>query len=405
MGKFWWPLTIGVAVVSILFRQNLLFLLSLLLALMGGASVFWARVCLSGVTYQRRFGSLRLFFGEETDLFVEVVNAKPLPLAWLRAEDECPAALTMAPARLASTYQPARKRLVNLLTLRWYERVTRHYHVCGTRRGAWAFGPVELSSGDIFGFTLRRELAPGIDTLVVYPRIVPLTALGLPARRPFGDFGTPHRLSEDPLRVSGARAYAPGDSMRHIHWKATARHQELQTKQFDPSASHPLAIFLNVNIFERLWQGIDSELLEYAITATASVARWAWDNRHPIGLYANAVVQPGGRPVAIAPSSHRDQLLHILDALARTSDYARWPIESTLQQASLHLPYGATVVVVTAVVSDLLVRMLLELRVRDFGVTLITLGQADVAQRIPGIRVYHIGGRKEWQELATLALA
>ena len=405
MGKFWWPLTIGVAIISILFRQNLLFLLSLLLALMGGASVLWARVCLSGVTYRRRFGSNRLFFGEETDLYVEIVNAKPLPLAWLRAEDEYPAALAVTPARLASTYQPARKRLVNLLTLRWYERVTRHYRVSGTRRGAWSFGPVELSSGDIFGFALRRAEVPGSDTLVVYPRMAPLTALGLPARRPFGDFGTPRRLSEDPLRLNGARAYAPGDSMRHIHWKATARRQELQTKQFDPSATHPMAICLNFNTFERLWQGTDTELLEYAITAAASVARWAWDNRHPVGLYANGMLQPGGQQVAIAPSSHPDQLLRILDALARCADYARWPIETTLQRATLHLPYGASVVMITAVVSDLLARSLSDLDGHDFGVALITLGQAGDAQRIPGIRHYHIGGRKEWHALDALALA
>jgi len=404
MGKFWWPLTIGLAVVSILLRQNLLFLLSLLLALMGGASLLWARVCLSGVTYQRRFGSARLFYGEETDLFIEVVNAKPLPLAWLRAEDEFPAALAVTPARLVATHQPTRKRLVNLLTLRWYERVTRHYRVRGVRRGAWAFGPVELSSGDIFGFVVRREVTPGADMLVVYPRIVALTALGLPARRPFGDFSTPRRLSEDPLRLNGARAYAPGDSMRHIHWKATARRQELQTKQFDPSASHPLAIFLNVNTFERLWEGIDTALQEYAITTAASVARWAWDSRHPVGLYANTVMQPGAQPIAIRPGSHPDQLLHILDALARAVDYGRWPIESTLQREANRLPYGATLIVITAVLGDSLARTLLDLRGRAYGVALITLGQAGAARRIPGVQHYHIGGEKEWHELAALAL-
>ena len=404
MSKLWWTLIVALAVISVLLRHNLLFLLSLLLALMGAASLLWRRACLAGVTYRRRFGSARLFYGEETDLYVEIVNAKPLPLAWLRAEDECPAAVELTPMRLVASYRPGRKVLVNLLSLRWYEQVTRHYRLRGVRRGAWVFGPVQVASGDIFGFSLRRELLPDTETLLVYPKIVPITALGLPARRPFGDFKTPLRLLEDPMLLNGARDYAPGDSMRHIHWKATARRQELQTRTFDPSAARPVAIFLNMNTFARLWEGIDPDLMEYAVTAAASIAWWAWDNRYPVGLYSNAFAQPGARRIAIRPGSHPDQLLHILEALARAVDYGRWPIETSLQVESTRLPFGTTVVVVTAIMNDRLARTLLSLRGREYGVALITLGQAGAGANLAGIQHHHIGGHKEWHELASLAL-
>ena len=129
--------------------------------------------------------------------------------------------------------------------------------------------------------------------LLVYPRMVPLTALGLPADRPFGEYRALRRLAEDPLRMNGARAYAPGDTLRTIHWKATARRGELHTKTFDAAAAQPLALFLNVNTFEQIWEGVDPDLLEYAISATASIARWAWERGQPVGLYANSVAQPG----------------------------------------------------------------------------------------------------------------
>ena len=129
MGKFWWAAIVILALIAVVLRYNLLFLMSLFLALMGGLSLLWARVCLAGVGYRRRFGDTRLFYGEETDLYVEIVNAKPLPLAWLRAEDELPAALEIPTTRLVLSYRPGRQRLVNLLSLRWYERVTRHYRV------------------------------------------------------------------------------------------------------------------------------------------------------------------------------------------------------------------------------------------------------------------------------------
>jgi uncharacterized protein (DUF58 family) len=45
---------------------------------------------------------------------------------------------------------------------------------------------VRISSGDIFGFAIRREEIEEMDTLIVYPKVVPVTMLGLPANRPFG---------------------------------------------------------------------------------------------------------------------------------------------------------------------------------------------------------------------------
>jgi uncharacterized protein (DUF58 family) len=405
MGKFWWAMIGLLALISILLRDNLIFLLSLFLALIGGVSLWWTSICLAGVTYRRRFDNTRLFYGEETGLHIEIVNAKLLPLAWLRAEDELPAALDYGALKVAYDHKPSRRRLVNLLSLRWYERVTRHYQVRAVRRGAWQFGPVEIASGDIFGFGIRRALLPDIEHLLVYPKIVPLSVLGLPAVRPFGDLSTPRRLLEDPLRLTGAREYAPGDSFRHIHWKATAHRRVLQTKVFDPSAARPLAIFLNVNTFALAYEGIDEDLQEYAISAAASIAHWAADHHLPVGLYVNSMAQPGGRRIAIRPNSRPEQLAHLLQELAMTISYGPWSIHHILQLEAPRLAYGTTIVVVSAVVDERLRGILLDLKHREYGITLVSLGQEPAKPALPGIRHYFIGGEKEWHGLTSLALA
>jgi uncharacterized protein (DUF58 family) len=405
MSALWWFVIGALALSSVLLRNNLLFLLSLFLLLIGGVSTAWTRICLAAVTYRRQLGSHRLFFGEETELAVEIVNAKPLPLAWLRAEDELPAALELTATKVTASFRPGRTRLTNLLSLRWYERVTRRYRLRALRRGAWQLGPVELVSGDIFGFALRREVIPAMDLLLVYPKIVPLTALGLPAHRPLGDLQERRRVTDDPLRVLGAREYTAGDSFRHIHWKATARRQALQTKVFEPSASLPLAIFLNINTYDMLYEGLDHELQEYAVTAAASLARWAWENGHAVGLYINSTAQPGAQRIRIRPNRRPDQLLYILEGLAKVVDHGRWPIEAILQVEAPQLPYGAGVAVITATASDRLRQTLLQLHEREFGLTLIALGDKTRDVNLPGVRRYHIGGREEWHELAALALA
>jgi uncharacterized protein (DUF58 family) len=401
----WWWLIAALLLVSVALQLSLLFLMTMLLALVGGASQLWSRYCLSEVSYVRRFGATRLFFGDETTLDVEITNAKPLPLPWLRADDEIPGSLAITGGHLTSSHRPQRQQLVNLLSLRWYERVTRHYHLRGSTRGAWTYGPVTVSAEDIFGFTVRTKSFEQTQTVLVYPKLVPVTTLGLPAQHPFGDYRTSHRVLEDPIRQMGAREYAPGDNYRYIHWKATARRATLQTKIFEPSASRPLAIFLNVNTFEHIWQGIDRPLQELAITAAASIARYGWENSYAVGLYANTVANPGAERIRIRPGTHPDQLSWVLDACASLVDFGRWPIEMVMQAEAEHLGYGTTVVVVTSLLLDSLKSTMMELRRREHAVVLILLGEARCEDAPPGVVCYHIGGRETWDALESIKLA
>jgi uncharacterized protein (DUF58 family) len=403
MGRIWWVIVVLVAVIGAILANRLLLLMSLLLALTGGASYLWARYCLARVSYRRWFSSTHIFYGEETDLFLETVNAKPLPLAWLRTSDGFPADVRLLTGALSRTLNPHRRLLVNTLSLRWYERVTRRYRLQGVKRGAWEFGPAQIASGDIFGLAVKREALDRTDTLVVYPKIVPISALGLPTLRPFGDFRTPHRLIDDPLRLMGARDYVRGDSFRRIHWKATARRRILQTKVLDPSASRPLAIFLNVRTSKQIL--IDRDVLELAITAAASIAHWGWEEGYPIGLFVNSILQPSRERIRISPVTHPDRLNWVLEALARVDIMGPWSIATILQQEADALPYGTTVVVISALLDDRLKRTLMDLRRREHGVTLVALGDAQMDQPLPGVQSFHIGGGEVWHELEALELA
>jgi uncharacterized protein (DUF58 family) len=291
-----------------------------------------------------------------------------------------------------------------LLSLRWYERVTRHYRLRAVQRGAFEFGPAEISAEDIFGFAVKRTVIESRQMLIVYPRIVPLTVLGLPARHPFGDYRTPLRVMPDPQRIMSVREYAPGDDTRHIHWKATARRSALQTKIFDPSASRPLVIFLNVNTYDHVWEGIDRGLQELAITVAASVARYGWENGYSVGLYANSVAYPGGERVRVSPGTHPDQLAWILEALAKVVEYGRWPVEAVMATEAGHLPYGSTMVVISARVSDDLARTLFDMQRREHAVVLVTVGNERLAEPPAGVVYYH-AGHEVWNELKSLQLA
>jgi len=210
-------------VFSLVTRSPLLFLIGVIVSFVAFTSWLWGRYCLAGVSYARRFDTLRLFLGEETEFWIELINAKPLPLPWLRAEDDFPQDLPIVRTDTRLSTRPRHRLLTNVYSLRWYEKVRRRYRLRGERRGVYHIGPAHIASGDLFGFRRRRLLVPDMQTVLVYPKIVPVQQLSLAVARPLGDYGSERRILDDPLQVAGARDYQPGDNVRYLHWKATAR--------------------------------------------------------------------------------------------------------------------------------------------------------------------------------------
>ena len=396
-------LAVVLLIAGILMRNPLLFLLAVLLGLVAGLSALWDRYALAEVSYTRRLAVTRLFAGDETDVTVEVVNAKPLPLAWLKVEDEWPGEIEMIKGRLLRSYKPTRRLLHVLLSLRFYERVRKHYRLRATQRGAFQFGPALVSSGDMFGFRVQERLYDGRDWLTVYPRVVPVGALGLPAAHPFGDLKTARRISDDPLRVTGVRPYVAGDSPRSLHWKATARRGELQTKVFDPGAVRSAAVFVDLRTVHG-FPGVVPEYLELAITAGASVARCLLDAREAVGLYVNGARRNEAGLVRLPPSRRPAQWTDMLESLAWLSGMAMVSLETCLRAEALSLPYGAEVVAVSALLNDGLLAALLDLQRAGHPVALLAIDDDPPPALPDGLRAYWIGGREAWNHLAGIEL-
>jgi uncharacterized protein (DUF58 family) len=404
----WWVLLGILLLVGLALRSSLFFLFMILLALASGTSALWSRYCLNAVTYRRSFSDNRIFYGEETRLTIEVTNAKPLPLAWLLVRDSFPKDVTLLTGELEAEReepeQPERPpaHLTDILALRWYERVRRTYRIRGDHRGLYRFGPVSLSSGDLFGFGRKSATFEKQDALIVYPRVVPVQQFALPAARPSGERKAERRIIEDPLRMATVREYMPGDSIRHIHWKNTARLSKLQTKVFDPSASHVLVVFVDLQTTRNPY-GLVSEYLELAITSVGSLALDALEQRYAVGVYANGGPRNASYWTIVRPGRSAGQATQILDALAPLFGFRLLPMHQLLRRSMPTLPFGSTTMVISACVTDDLLAALLALQDAGHPVVLLTIG--DERPSVPDtFASYHLGGRDAWHHLETLEL-
>jgi uncharacterized protein (DUF58 family) len=385
-----WFEMVGLLIVAgLITRERSLFVLAACLLTVIPFAWWWKRVSLRRVEYERRFDKQRAFPGETVDMFVRITNRKLLPLSWLEVSDEVPMAVPLARGALMPTHVPQVGTLNNVLSLRWYERVNRRYRLECTARGVHVLGPVHLRSGDLFTLFEARETCGCRDRLVVYPHIWPMEDLGLPSKDPFGERKAYRRLLEDPLRTVGIRDYHPEDSLRYIHWKATAHRGELQVRVFEPTATPNLVILLNVSTFEHNWQGVLPELFERTISVGGSIATWAVGQKYKTGLVANGCMPLSDQAIRVLPGRSPGQLAAILEALACVTSFATLSIQELLRRESPRLPWGATLVVVTAIVTDGLAAAILRLRDAGRRMALVSLAD-DPPPRLDRVATFHL---------------
>jgi uncharacterized protein (DUF58 family) len=398
------PLIVGILFfIGVILKQIPLLLVALLLLLVWGTTRLWERYALTRIEYHRRLSAKRAFFGEELLLELEVANRKPLPLPWVEIDDEMPEDITFLKGKTTQSHKTSRVHLTSLLSLSWYHRVKRLYPIRCDQRGYFTFGPTRIYSGDLFGFSKQEIELGDLDRLIVYPRIVPLEQRGIPSKQPLGDIRTKRHVFQDPVLTMGVRDYFFGDSLKRIHWKTTARLGKLQTKVFEPTTSIDMGIFLDVRTVQPPSWGLVAQSLELAVMAAASITNHAMSAGYRVGLYANQRRQPVGELVRIPPSQHTDQMVYILEALAQIHSSESMPIARFVSLESRNLPWGSTLVLITAVPTDSLLATLIRMKRAGRRVALVLIGGPELP-RLDGLPVYRISDDVPWREVDTLNL-
>ncbi|MCD1269461.1 DUF58 domain-containing protein [Microbacterium sp. MEC084] len=169
------------------------------------------------------------------------------------------------------------------------------YAVMGMKRGRHAIGPLETAAIDPFGLARRRASAGGRTPVTIVPAVVPLRALpGAPGATGGAQATTDrHGQGADNLIP---RPYAPGDSMRRIHWRASAHHGSFMVREEERETT-PRAIV----VFDRgarRWSPDaargDDEGFEAAVTLVVS-ATWSLVRDG----YAVEVMDSDGAPISL----------------------------------------------------------------------------------------------------------
>ena len=312
--------------VSLLHRERDLTVLCLLVLGLAGGAKLWSRVSLKGLRCSFTLDKDKVFPGEGLTFSAKAENGKLLPV-WLRITLPIHGPITPSSGETAAVHESG---------LLWHQRVRFQWDLTAQRRGVHAVGPPRIRVADPLGFFPRQGETGAASQVLVYPRLIPLKPFSLPRRELFGLPGSRSPV-QDPVYILGTRDYQNGRPARHIHWKASARHNRLQEKIFEPTEQEKVLLLLEVRPFEVHKAG---EAFEETLEAVASLAVDLDRRGYAVGLATNGVVH-GGWSGIIPPSRNPQHLADILELLARLEMRPAGDLTDTLRRG-LEIPWGVT---------------------------------------------------------------
>jgi len=353
-------LLVAVVLVVAAFSTGLLFLFYLLylaILVIGGSYVL-VRLGLTDLEAGYAVSALHGHVGDRMRVTYTLRNGSRLPKLWLEIHNP-----TTLPGGL-----PGRAITLGGRSERsWLIRAPL------SRRGHFRIEPLHIRTGDPFGFFEASATVGQGVSVVVYPRIEPLPRWRLPAAALEGSHASPVRTLQTTPMATTVRPYAPGDAMNRIHWKTTARHGEIQVKEFDLEQTADAWIILDLQRGIQTGRGEESTV-EAAVRAAASIADRALQENRAVGMTVNA-----GRTAYLPPDRGGRQHLKIMQLLAAVEADGGTPLVETLIATVGRLRRGMTAVIITASMDPAWVRPLASLRTRGVACVVVTLDAAAYA--------------------------
>ncbi len=219
--------------------------------------------------------------------------------------------------------------------------------------------------------------------LRVYPRIEYMRKLRITPRKTrtiLGDY--PSRRKGIGLEFTDIREYVPGDSMRHINWKATARTDRLMVNEYESERTGDTVILLDVRRFYK-GAGEYERLLNASVRAAATIATYLSRTRSRVGL-----VIIGKGVDWIYPTYGKRAMYLIFDRLlyVRSKKLSALPFDYGKFIVSRFFPLNSFVILISPLLSWDIDDAVVELLARGYDILVISptlVGEGeDLASRI-----------------------
>ncbi len=292
-------------------------------------SYLWVRSLATSVIARRTLRYSAVQVGDDLEELLTLDNRSRLPVIWAEFVDRSTApGYSISGVRVTGARKTEQWRL----------------HTSCSQRGVYSLGPWDVRLGDPFGIFEAWQAYHQQVEIVVYPPLAALPPEIAHHRRSLGDQAPLRQpVSAETINAMSTRPYVMGDALHRVHWRTTAKRDDLFVKVFEPEAASTMWLVPDLDARAHAQQGEGAESsLEKMIILAASIAARLLDEHLAVGLILDAASSH-----TVLPQTGSAHLWTILRALALAQPRSDRPLAETLVHARSIISLRDSAVILT----------------------------------------------------------
>lgn len=232
--------------------------------------------------------------GDQNPVRIIVENRYPIQLG-LQVVDELPEQLQIRDQVFSLSLESGEVKEID-------------YNIRPTKRGAYAFGVVNVFAATVLGIVRRRYQLGDAKEVAVYPSFIQMRKYELLAiSNQLREFGVKKiRRIGNNMEFEQIKNYVSGDDYRKVNWKATARRGHLMVNQYQDERSQQVySVIDKGRVMQMPFEGLS--LLDYAINSSLVISNIALKKGDKAGI-----VTFQQKVNSILPASSRNMQLNLI---------------------------------------------------------------------------------------------
>lgn len=180
--------------------------------------------------------NVELYIGDDINISYSIRNNTHLPIAYLEIEN------------IIGNRLLGKETDKNIISLDVQSVYIKTLNIVGTKRGVYETGEIKVLIKDVFGLVTLEKYIKSEAKILVFPEIININSFSVKTSQQLGDLKVSNKAFKDRSRVDSLREYTPGDSFKRIHWKASAKGEEILVKNFEERGDNSIEIFIDSDI-------------------------------------------------------------------------------------------------------------------------------------------------------------
>jgi uncharacterized protein (DUF58 family) len=215
---------------------------------------------------ERKLAKTEFHAGESLKVHITLRRRIRFPLFYLVVED-------ILTDKLKHEFQTNKSKVILIPGFR--KEISFVYEIENLPRGEHLFQQVRIKTGDILGLIEKSHMVTLNHQILVYPSYTDMIYRPFENQYDQGMTASRERVQRDTTMVIGVREYQPGDRFSWINWKASAKRNDIMTKEFEQRQSHDVLVVMDC---------FHDSHFEQIVSFTASIVRAILRKGAQVGL-------------------------------------------------------------------------------------------------------------------------